>query len=325
MDKSPLVSIILPTFNRADLLPKSLESALFQDYTNWELIVWDDGSTDDTKTIVCAYGDKRVRYYHEENRGMSYALNAGIQNACGEYIAFLDDDDQWTQGKLLKQLEVLLSHDQVDLVFGNYLNVNLATNESGIGFDQSIDAMRLLHTQQVGDLAYIVRDNIFAGLGISNFIAFDTVIIRRDVLRRVGIFNENLRNGMDFEYWWRLALLGGVFSYTGEIVLNRIKYSGSLSSPSLVACENHMRSLNSCAHQAVSINRSDLVQCLDTSFRNTWQNMIPLYAQGEDVKGMIRAFLNSLRYGFQLGTFRLFLMAVLMLVYRKIPQIRGNI
>jgi glycosyltransferase involved in cell wall biosynthesis len=106
----PLVSVILPTHNRALILPRAIESVLTQTYDNIELIIVDDCSTDETREVVSALSDLRVTYLRlEENAGGSGARNRGIAIAKGEFIAFQDDDDEWLPHKLNKQMEVFLS------------------------------------------------------------------------------------------------------------------------------------------------------------------------------------------------------------------------
>jgi glycosyltransferase involved in cell wall biosynthesis len=91
--KSPFFSIILPTYNRASFISKAIESVIDQLYNKWELIILDDGSTDNTKEIVLSFNDDRIRYIYQENKERSAARNNGIRNAKGEYICFLDSDD----------------------------------------------------------------------------------------------------------------------------------------------------------------------------------------------------------------------------------------
>lgn len=103
--KGPLVSVVIPTFNRGYIISRAIESVLNQSYTNWELIIVDDGSTDDTKDIIKSYlKDKRVKYFYQKNAGVSAARNLAIKKARGEYIAFLDSDDEFLSNKLGVQL-----------------------------------------------------------------------------------------------------------------------------------------------------------------------------------------------------------------------------
>jgi glycosyltransferase involved in cell wall biosynthesis len=107
-ERMPRVSVIVPTYNRGDVLARAIESVLRQELRDLELIVVDDCSTDDTESIVESYDDPRVRYFrHETNRGGSAARNTGIEHATGEYVAFLDDDDEYRPKKLTKQVECL--------------------------------------------------------------------------------------------------------------------------------------------------------------------------------------------------------------------------
>jgi glycosyltransferase involved in cell wall biosynthesis len=302
---SPLVSVIIPTYNRADWVLKSIESAISQTYQNLEVIIWNDGSRDETETVILSFKDKRIKYFHENNHGKSYALNNAIKKSRGEYIAFLDDDDQWAAYKLSHQMDLLTKYPEIDLVFGNFLNIDLITGLTMIGYEQNIISMGQISNEKIGDDAFIITGNFFSSLCISNFIAFDTVLIRRAIINKVGYFNENLRNSEDFEYWWRLALEDGKLAYTNEIVLNRIKPQGSLSSPSILTYENKIKGLDSCVKNALAKGRKDLVPYLNRPYRNAWQNLIPLYARNGDRKGMLRAFSQSLRYGFEFATVRL--------------------
>ncbi len=110
----PLVSVVIPTCNRAGLLRRAIASVLRQTYDHIEVIVIDDASTDDTRNVVESFGDQRIRYLrHASNQGGAATRNTGIDAATGEYIAFLDDDDEWVPEKTQKQLEVLTRFDAV--------------------------------------------------------------------------------------------------------------------------------------------------------------------------------------------------------------------
>ena len=112
----PLVTVIIPTYNRAKTIERSINSVLSQSYSNLELIVVDDGSSDNTKSVVENIDDSRVRYIWQNNSGACAARNNGINNARGEYIAFNDSDDTWKPNKLEKQLEVV-TKTGADVVF----------------------------------------------------------------------------------------------------------------------------------------------------------------------------------------------------------------
>ncbi len=116
---NPTVSVIIPTYNRANLVSRAIKSVLNQTYQDFEIIVVDDCSEDNTEEIVKSFNDSRIRYIkHKKNKGGSAARNTGIKRARGKYIAFLDDDDEWLPSKLEKQImlfEKLSKHYGVDL------------------------------------------------------------------------------------------------------------------------------------------------------------------------------------------------------------------
>src|SRR6056297_1399486 len=109
----PTVSVIVPTYNRADSLPRTIDSVLAQTHDDLELVVVDDASTDDTETVVERYEDDRVTYLeHATNRGGSAARNTGIRASDGDYVAFLDSDDEWHPEKLERQVRELESRSE---------------------------------------------------------------------------------------------------------------------------------------------------------------------------------------------------------------------
>lgn len=122
MSGDPSISVILPTYNRADLVSRAIESVLDQTFEDFELIVVDDGSTDETKQVVDRIDDPRIEYIrHEENQGGAAARNTGIEAATGEYLAFLDDDDEWLPRKLeLQQRRMEETDEDVAIVYCQY-------------------------------------------------------------------------------------------------------------------------------------------------------------------------------------------------------------
>ena len=107
---APFFSIILPTFNRAHLIETAVKSVVNQDFMDWELIIVDDGSTDNTREIISSYTDQRIRYFYQENAERSMARNNGIDFARGEYVCFLDSDDYYTHERLTNLYKKILSH-----------------------------------------------------------------------------------------------------------------------------------------------------------------------------------------------------------------------
>ena len=118
--ESPKVSVIVPTHNRADLLPRAVDSILAQTYGDYEIVIVDDCSSDDTPAVIAGFSDSRIRSFrHDRNRGQSVAINTGIEHARGDYVGFLDDDDEWLPRKLEGQVALLDSASpRVALVYG---------------------------------------------------------------------------------------------------------------------------------------------------------------------------------------------------------------
>jgi len=313
----PLVSIILPTFNRADLLPRAINSVLAQTYPDWELLIWNDGSKDNTEKVIKSYKDYRIRLFSLDNHGKSYALNRAIKHSKGELIAFLDDDDQWTPQKLELQVQALENYPGVEMFFGNFENLNLSSGKRGAGFQQNQAGLKQLKvTISQTDRLNLIQDGFLKGIARENFIAFDTVLIQKNTIEKLGTFNENLRNGEDFEYWWRLGLAGCSVAYMNEVILTRVKYPDSLSSHSLVSLHNFLNVLQSCEVYAEKLGQPQSKAYLKPRYRNTWQILITAYAKQRDLRNMTKSFLTTFKYGFSLGSFRLFLQGIIKYVIR---------
>ena len=123
----PKVSVVIPTFNRADTIGDSIKSVLEQTFKDFEVIVVDDGSTDGTESVVAAFGDSRIKYIMQDNAGACAARNNGIRHANGEYIAFQDSDDYWMPRKLERQLQNISLHDsKIDIcILRGYPKMNM--------------------------------------------------------------------------------------------------------------------------------------------------------------------------------------------------------
>jgi glycosyltransferase involved in cell wall biosynthesis len=118
-----MVSIILCTYNRATLIARAIQSVLEQSYSNWELIIVDDGSHDDTHDIIAPFVlmDQRICYYYQTNRGLATARNIGIELAGGEFITFLDSDDEYAPQHILTRVSFMQSHPGTDMLHGGVL------------------------------------------------------------------------------------------------------------------------------------------------------------------------------------------------------------
>lgn len=206
-----MISVIIPTYNCDKYICEALDSVLDQTYSDYEIIVIDDGSTDTTRAMI-ANRYPSVRYYYVQNNGVSSARNAGISMAQGELIAFLDADDKWLAEKLEKQAAMFVD-ETVGLVFTE----NYFFNEQGISEFTANKKDRLMHGN-------IVR-NIF----LNSYVVTSTVMVRKSVFDQVGMFEEELSVAEDDNMWMRIGMKYGIALLDERLVQYRMTV-GSLSS-----------------------------------------------------------------------------------------------
>ncbi len=186
----PTISIILPTYNREHLLGRSIQSVLNQTYRDFELIIVDDGSTDNTEKLVRSFKKETINYIkHRENRGPATARNTGIKSASGEYIAFQDSDDEWLPEKLEKQMMVFkASPPDVGVVY--------------TGFFQFINTRK----RYIPPTKVVQKDGyIFANLMKDCFVSTQTTLVKRDCFIVTGMFDERFTPSEDWELFLRMS------------------------------------------------------------------------------------------------------------------------
>jgi len=185
----PKVSVVILTFNRAKFLAQAIRSVLDQTYQDFEIIVVDDCSTDGTKQTVRNFFDKRIKYLrHEFNKGEGAGRNDGIRIATGEYIAFLDDDDEWLPEKLRLQVECL---DQASVEVG-------AVHCGRTDIDSKSGAV-------LGARGNEERGEIYWQLLKGNFLTVSTMMLRAKCFELVGDFDESISFGLDYDMWIRVS------------------------------------------------------------------------------------------------------------------------
>ena len=187
-----LVSVVIPTYNYAHFLIGAVESALAQTYPDREVIVVDDGSTDDTRDRLAPF-EGRIRYIYQENQGLSAARNTGIRAARGALVAFLDSDDLWHPEKLAVQARYLDEHPEVALLASDHLDMH--TSEVG-GVDwPRLDGSRAIEAHAVS----------FEDLVVGSRFGACGVVARKWCFDEVGFFDETLRSAEDVDMWIRIA------------------------------------------------------------------------------------------------------------------------
>jgi glycosyltransferase involved in cell wall biosynthesis len=214
----PLISVIIPTFNRAALVAEAVDSVLAQSFRDFELIVIDDGSTDGTAARLASYGDA-LRYQRQEQSGVSAARNRGLSMACGDWIAFLDSDDLWLPKKLAVQADFFARHPEVKIC---------QTEEIWIRNGRRVNP-RLRHAKPSGD--------IFEPSLELCLVSPSAVLLRQSLLAALGSapFDPWLPACEDYDLWLRIACRHPVFLIEEPLVIKRGGHADQLSrsTPSL--------------------------------------------------------------------------------------------
>ena len=187
----PLVSIVTPVYNGSQYLSEAIESALAQTYKNFELLIVNDGSTDNSKSIISAYlSNPKIRYFEQQNAGVAAARNLALRYANGKYIGFLDQDDLWLPDKLSTQIEFLKTNQEIAFVHSRQDYIQADGTPIA---DYPKDWISDLHGK------------CFTELFRRNRIAVLTVLLRKSVIDDIGFFNETVSRADDYELWLRIC------------------------------------------------------------------------------------------------------------------------
>jgi len=206
----PTVSVLIPVYNGADYVANAIYSVLHQRAVDVEAIVIDDGSTDGTPQVLAAFGD-RIRVLRQANAGHVKARNQGARIARGEWVAFLDADDEWLPDKLAKQLA--LTNDRTHLVYTERLNFG--------------DLERVQERQSAGVRLY--EGDVFEQLLLGNFLTVSSAIMRKSVYDRLGGFAEELLVCEDWDMWLRYSAEGGLVGLCREPLTRYRWHGGSMT------------------------------------------------------------------------------------------------
>jgi glycosyltransferase involved in cell wall biosynthesis len=277
MNKNPLISVVIPTYNTASFIEDAIRSVLAQTYAPLEIIVVDDGSSDDTRKRVAPW-EGQVRYIFQTNGGPAKARNRGIAEARGELIAFLDADDQWFPDKLSKQWECLKS--------------------SGAALVHS-DVYQLY--ESTGQRGYLYRarercsGRCYEQLFWSNLVITSTVLVTRQCLETVGVFDERFPPAEDTDLWLRIARLYP-FAYVNEPLAHYRRHGSNIGS-------NRRKSADSDFRVLVNAIRSDpeiwsVIGKKGVRRRMAGAALVAAYAHldAQDLRAARRYFGEGLRY-----------------------------
>ncbi len=186
--KMPTISIVIPAYNAESTIRETIESVQKQTFSDFEVIIIDDGSTDKTVEIINNFDDERIKVFSYENGGVSAARNRGISHANGEFIAFLDADDLWTPDKLELQLAVLEKY-----------------SEAGVAYSWTYFMYEQRKVIKAGNPVYFKGD-VYSNLLVENFLAHGSnPLIRREIIDCVGGYDSNFPHCADWDFYLRLA------------------------------------------------------------------------------------------------------------------------
>ncbi|MHB0912203.1 MAG: glycosyltransferase family 2 protein [Armatimonadota bacterium] len=223
MSDQPLISVIIPVYNVASYVEQTLRSVLDQTYPKLEIIVVDDGSSDDTGKIVDRYlTDPRIKYIQQENAGPAAARNRGVCQSGGDLIAFLDGDDLWLPEKLERQVKLFLRDPCLQISATNYSIISEDGSNTG----------RLQYSECPKDLIADPKSTLLCRGAISTC----TVMMRRESFDSAGGFDESLRWAEDYDMWLKVVQNGGRLAFTMEPLTQVRSRPGSLMAD---ACGSH--------------------------------------------------------------------------------------
>jgi len=280
------ISAIIPAYNSQDFILDAIKSIQNQTCPVDEIIVIDDGSIDNTQQLIQSQ-TKNIIYLKQDNQGPSAARNAGIKLAKGDWLAFLDADDQWTSNKIEKQLDVLSASPELHLLAGDMQEIGM-NNEI---ITQSVLAKHnLLQAFQVNQSRPI--HHALAQLVTKNFIPTGTVLVKRSTVLEARLFNNNIRFGEDLELWAKIAAKHPITCLPEILMLRRLHQQNATNATAAMLADlvNVMQSISLYAQDTLSkqnINSNKLVA-------DAWNNLGYWNFVNHDYPQAKQAFWNAL-------------------------------
>lgn len=276
MGMKPTVSVIIPAYNASEYIEAAIESVLAQTYPIYELIIVNDGSTDDLEAVVRNYVPPAT-YISQTNKGVCAARNSGIDAAKGDLIAFLDSDDTWEPTKLEKQIAIFDDDKELGLVHCGLREFDGATGDT-------------IKYHLVGGEGWVARDlalydkPVVPGPGGS-------IIVKRNVIENVGCFDPSLTNGEDWEFCMRVALKYR-FGFVAEPLVNYRSHAGN-ASKNLIQME---RSTLMAWGKVFGTSDREILKLERRSYSNLFKILAGSYLQSGQYCGFLRNVLKSLIY-----------------------------
>lgn len=273
-----LVSTIVPVFNRANLIGKTLDSILNQTYPQIEVIAVNDGSTDDSLAILESYAQRhptRIRIINQQNTGQARARNNGIRQARGEFIAFLDSDDTWDKEKLA--LQIPLFNGRVGLVYSAILEV-----------DENDTITELIPCDPK------VKGDIYALLLIANRMTGGSVVVTRQAIDNVGMFDESFPAAENWDLWIRVAKEYHI-DYVDKPLVRYLRHSGNMSADQRLMCAANTAILHKHLPNRTTLPR-ELHRTFDTAYANFYYLQGIIHFSNGEYQSARKYFYHAWRY-----------------------------
>lgn len=199
MTNTPLVSVIIPTFNYGSFIGETISAVMEQTYPNWEIIIVDDGSTDNTKSILVPFlKDQRIQYFYKKNAGLSAARNTGLSLSKGDFLQFLDADDLISPSKIERQITHFYASDEIGI---SYTPAYYFTDQ------RKSERYRTVALTDTDWMPKLAGDDYLTWLELikRNIMPINAALVRRNVIETVGLFDVDLKSLEDWDYWLRCA------------------------------------------------------------------------------------------------------------------------
>lgn len=296
--KSPHVSVVIPTYQSAGTLTKAVQSVLMQDYLDYELIIVDNGSTDNTSMVIVELVDRdqRIRGVRlDDNQRPAGGRNAGVKAARSDLIAFLDADDEWLPGKLKTQVRLLDSFGDYDMVFSDSWIVNKSVSQKFSHMAPNKKVISNLTLSPVSDFekTYFVSGPVTRMIYTKSFINMSTALIRKEIFLSLGGFDTDRFGTEDIDFWVRLSK-NSRFIYWDEYTA--VCYQGEgTSKPSTKWLRELIR------YHRKSLTSPDYVDLVDVAKQNlekAYRYMIVSYGLENNPREALNAYRESKDLGF---------------------------
>jgi glycosyltransferase involved in cell wall biosynthesis len=264
----PRVSVIIPAYNAELYVREAIDSVLGQTFIDLEIIVVDDGSTDNTANIVGRVSDHRVRLICQGNKGVSSARNAGINNSAGQYLQFLDSDDLILPGKLAAQVPLLDADPDVGLVYSSFRYF----------YDDRCDLAPPPWLRPPSDDPYreLVAGSMFP---------CHAALLRRSAVTALGRFDEELDSGEDWDLWLRLARTGARFLFHSDLLALYRQHPGSITTCAATWRHGHVQVMENLRKRAQDEAELERIDWYYYASRNYVQWALALVLEGEQTRG----------------------------------------